>query len=103
MEILIGATSVARSDSFRSCSEREAAESQRATCRRDAACAGLPYRGQPEVKETTGAFDVGLGEGAVHVHHGSLAKQPLPMQRKALIAVLQSLPKVVYVSCTMAE
>jgi hypothetical protein len=53
--------------------------------------------------EGTGAFEVGVQGGSVHVHHGCLGRGPAPMTRKALIAVLPAVPGVVFVSCSMAE
>ena len=50
-----------------------------------------------------GGFDVGVGEKVVSVRHGNLGTSPLPMTRRALVAVLPSLPETVYVSCSMAE
>ena len=53
--------------------------------------------------EGTGAFDVGVSGHAVHVHHGCLGRHPAPMRRKALVAVLPSVPEMVFVNCDMDE
>jgi hypothetical protein len=55
--------------------------------------------------EGTGAFNIGIaiGGSSVHVHHGCLGRRPAPMKRKVLVAVLPSVPKTVFVSCSMAE
>lgn len=39
----------------------------------------------------------------VLVSHGTLGRHPVPMKRKALVAVLPTFPETVYVSCWMAE
>jgi hypothetical protein len=53
--------------------------------------------------EDTRGFHIGVSGGAVHVHHGCLGRSPVPMARRALIAVLPSVPETVYVSCSMIE
>jgi hypothetical protein len=53
--------------------------------------------------EGTGGFDIGINGRAVNVHHGCLGRRPVPMRRKALVAVLPAVPETVYVSCSMAE
>lgn len=53
--------------------------------------------------EGTGGFDVGVSGRAVHVRHDCLGHRPAPMRRKALVAVLSSVPETVFVSCSMAE
>jgi hypothetical protein len=55
------------------------------------------------LNEGTGGFDVGIDGSSVHVHHGCLGRSPAPMTRKALVAVLPSLPRKVFVSCSMDE
>jgi hypothetical protein len=55
------------------------------------------------LNEANGSFDVGLKGTAVHVFHGSLGRHPIPMRRKAVVAVLPAVPEMVYVSCGMAE
>jgi len=55
------------------------------------------------LNEQTGAFDVGVNGRTVHVQHNCLGRHPVPMTRKALVAVLPAEPKVVYVSCGMDE
>jgi hypothetical protein len=55
------------------------------------------------LNEGTGGFAIGVCQGAVHVHHGCLGCEPVPMARKALVAVLPAVPSTVYVSCSMAE
>jgi len=55
------------------------------------------------VNEATGGFYVAVGERGVHVSHSSLGRHPVPMTRKALVAVLPSMPEAVYVSCSMAQ
>jgi hypothetical protein len=55
------------------------------------------------LNEKTGGFDVEVGKEAVHVHHGCLGRRAVPMTRKALVAVLPSVPEAVYISCSMAE
>src|SRR5262249_8616241 len=53
--------------------------------------------------EGTGGFDVGVSGSAVNVHHGCLGRRPVPMGRKALVAVLPAVPEAVFVCCSMAE
>ena len=53
--------------------------------------------------EGTGGFEVGVDGSSVHVQHNCLGRSPAPMRRKALVAVLPSLPKTVFVSCGMDE
>ena len=53
--------------------------------------------------EATGSFRVGVHDRAVHVHHGSLGQRHARMTRKAIVAVLSSMPEQVFVSCSMAE
>lgn len=53
--------------------------------------------------EGTGAFHVGVNDTSVHVHHGCLGHRPTSMSRKALVAVLPSVPATVFASCAMAE
>jgi hypothetical protein len=53
--------------------------------------------------EGTGGYDVGMSGRAVRVHHDCLGRHPAPMRRKALVAVLPSVPETVFVSCSMAE
>ena len=55
------------------------------------------------LNEGTGRFTIGLKKGSVLVHHGSLGRGPVPMTRKALVAVLPALPERVLVSCSMAQ
>ena len=55
------------------------------------------------LNEGTGGFNIGVCGRAVNVHHGSLGRRPVPMRRKALVAVLPVVPETVYVSCSMAE
>lgn len=55
------------------------------------------------LNEGTGGFDVNIDGTSVHVHHGCLGRSPAPMTRKALVAVLPSLPRKVFVSCGMDE
>jgi len=57
------------------------------------------------LNEGTGGFYIGVGNGgsSVHVEHDCLGRGPVPMKRKAVVAVLQSVPKTVFVSCGMAE
>jgi hypothetical protein len=54
------------------------------------------------LNEGTGGFDVGVSGKAVSVHHGCLGRRPVPMARKALVAVLPVVPEAVYVSSSMA-
>ena len=51
----------------------------------------------------TRAFDVGVNGSSVCVRHFCLGRRSAPMGRKALVAVLPSVPKTVYISCSMAE
>ncbi len=53
--------------------------------------------------EGTGTFSVGVSGTSVYVHHGCLGRRPASMGRKALVAVLASVPETVYASCSMAE
>ncbi len=53
--------------------------------------------------EHTGGFSVGVHERSVHVHHGSLGHGPAPMSRRAIVAVLPTLPDEVFLSCSMAD
>ena len=53
--------------------------------------------------ESTGGFDIGVSGASVLVHHGCLGRRPAPMGRKAVVAVLPSVPELVFVSCSMAE
>jgi hypothetical protein len=55
------------------------------------------------LNEGTGGFDVTVQGDSVSVHHGSLGRRPVPMLRRAIVAVLPEFPKTVYVSCSMAE
>jgi hypothetical protein len=55
------------------------------------------------LNEETGGFEVEVSGQAVHIHHGYLGRHPVPMTRKAVVAVLPSVPKKVYVSCSRAE
>jgi hypothetical protein len=55
------------------------------------------------LNEANGRFDVGVKGRAVYVYHGSLGRPPVPIRRKALVAVLPAVPETVYVSCGMAE
>ena len=53
--------------------------------------------------EGTGTFSVGVSGTSVYVHHGCLGRRPASMGRKALVAVLATVPETVFASCTMAE
>ena len=53
--------------------------------------------------EGTGTFRVGVSGTSVYVHHGCLGRHPAIMSRKALVAVLASVPEMVFASCKMAE
>jgi hypothetical protein len=53
--------------------------------------------------ENTGRFEVGVRGSAVHVLHMCLGRGPVAMGRKALVAVLPTVPKSVFVSCIMGE
>ena len=53
--------------------------------------------------EGTGTFSVGVSGTSVSVHHGCLGRRPAMMGRKALVAVLATVPETVFASCTMAE
>ena len=55
------------------------------------------------LNESNGAFDGAWRDGVVVVHHGCLGRHPVPMNRRALVAKLPSLPKEVYVHCSMAR
>lgn len=55
------------------------------------------------LNEATGAFEVYEQNEHVLVLHISLGKKPLPMRRKAIVALLQNKPKEVFVSCSMVE
>ena len=55
------------------------------------------------LNEANGSFEIGVSGGAVHVRHGSLGARHFPMRRKAVVAVLPSVPDTVYVSCSMAR
>ena len=55
------------------------------------------------LNERTGGFEVSVGGKAVFVNHGCIGRDPLPMARRALVAVLPEVPDTVYVSCCMAE
>ncbi len=53
--------------------------------------------------EGTGTFSVGVSGTSVYVHHGCLGRRPAIMGRKALVAVLATVPETVFASCSMAE
>lgn len=55
------------------------------------------------LNEANGAFEVSASDQVVLVHHGCLGHQPVPMKRKAIVAVLSAVPRDVYVTCDMAE
>jgi hypothetical protein len=55
------------------------------------------------LNEGTGGFDVSVSDKTLCVFHGCLGRHPVPMKRKALVAVLPRVPEVAYVSCSMAE
>jgi hypothetical protein len=55
------------------------------------------------LNEEYGTFDISANGTAVHVRHGCLGRGPVPMRRKALVAVLPSLPDKVFVDCSMAK
>jgi hypothetical protein len=55
------------------------------------------------LEEGTGAFGVGVSGLAVLVRHDCLGQSPVPMHRRALVAVLPAVPESVFVSCSMAE
>jgi hypothetical protein len=51
----------------------------------------------------TGAFGVAISGDQLAVHHGSLGKHAVPMQKQPLIVFLDETPAKVYVSVSMAE
>jgi hypothetical protein len=55
------------------------------------------------LNEENGGYDLAVKGDAAAVHFGCLGRTAVPMKRKALVAVLPVVPKVVYVSCSMAE
>lgn len=55
------------------------------------------------LNEGNGGFIVKVNNDSVCVHHGCLGHRPVPMKRKAIVAVLPILPDKVYVDCSMAE
>ena len=55
------------------------------------------------LNEGTGAWDVSAAGESVLVNHGCLGRKPVPMKRKAIVAVLAAVPSFVFVTCDMAE
>ena len=55
------------------------------------------------LNEATGGFDVRVQGTVVYVLYGCIGGRPLPMRRKAIVAVLPAVPTEVYTSCGMAE
>jgi hypothetical protein len=55
------------------------------------------------LEEATGNFLVYARDGNVLVHHGCLGRHRVPMQRKAVVALLPTPPTELYVTCSMAE
>ena len=55
------------------------------------------------LNEGNGAWTVSASKLTVMVSHGCLGKHPVPMKRKAIVAVLAAMPREVYVCCDMAE
>jgi hypothetical protein len=55
------------------------------------------------LNELTGSFEVFENNRRVLVHHGSLGRRPVPMRRKAIVALLRSEPEEVYISCSLSE
>ena len=55
------------------------------------------------LSEGTGTFTIGVSDTSVSVHYGCLGRRPTSMGRKALVAVLASVPETVFANCTMAE
>jgi hypothetical protein len=51
----------------------------------------------------TGSFVVYVKESNVLVHHGCLGRNPVPMKRRAIVALLPNRPTEVYVTCSMDE
>jgi hypothetical protein len=53
-------------------------------------------------QRATGQFDVRLCKGDLIVHHGSLGRHRVPMQRQVLVVSLDAGPRRVFVTCSMA-
>ena len=51
----------------------------------------------------TGRFSLYMDGVNLYVHHGSLGRGPVPMQRQPLVVELDRKPRTVYVTCSMAE
>jgi hypothetical protein len=55
------------------------------------------------LNEATGGFSVSFLENKLWVHHDCLGNHPIPMTRSALVVFLKTIPKQVYVTCSMDE
>jgi hypothetical protein len=55
------------------------------------------------LNEATGGVTISISGRDVLVEHGCLGRHPVPMTRRAIVAVLPSVPETVYVSCSMDE
>ena len=55
------------------------------------------------LNEVSGSLTISVNKDTVRVHHGCLGRNPLPMKRKAIVAVLPMMPEKVYIDCNMAE
>jgi hypothetical protein len=55
------------------------------------------------LNEGTGAFHVRQAGTELEVHHESLGRRPVPMNRAAVIVQFKELPTEVYVTCSMAQ
>lgn len=51
----------------------------------------------------TGKFIVYTKDGQLRVHHGSMGRQAVPMQRQPLVVQLEQTPAAVYVTVSMVE
>ncbi len=65
---------------------------------------GVPYLLRAVVyNEETGSYMISYYNNLVRVHHGSLGRYHVPMQRKTVIAFLPFEPLDVYSTCSMAR
>ncbi len=55
------------------------------------------------LNEKTGGYYVSILNGYLWVHHASLGREPVKMQRRVLVLQLREMPKQVYVTCSIAE